>query len=420
MSPGELEQAEFEAEEEHKRQARYDARREERRELRRKLATFRSVDLPMPLQAMRDLLREREAAVKKAEQAVAAREKARLEAALPTAINPQSGLILDTGVVDGWAAERGPQTKTIDAHRAVARWFYERVGRKPVGSITRPDVLTFKTKLIEESTSIANLAVKLSRLRTLLQWAMDNGHATENAAAGVTVRNTVRASARRLEFDLPSLNAVFGSAVFTGGARPTRGRGEAAYWLPLLALFTGARLEELAQLRTTDIEERTYPDAEGVDQRAIFILIREDEEAELKLKNAGSERLIPVHAELERLGLLQFVENVREAGHPRLFHLLRANVYGRVSAKRGEWFGTHLRGACGVTDRRMVFHSFRHTFKQYARHSSIIEAVQRQLMGHSAGDTADEYGSGYPVHRLVAGMGQYRVPGLRLPAPVGD
>ena len=30
---------------------------------------------------------------------------------------------------------------------------------------------------------------------------------------------------------------------------------EAAYWLPLLALYTGARLEELGQLRKKDIKE---------------------------------------------------------------------------------------------------------------------------------------------------------------------
>lgn len=48
----------------------------------------------------------------------------------------------------------------------------------------------------------------------------------------------------------------------------------------------------------------------------------------------------------------------------------------------------------------------------------MIEGVQRQLMGHSPGDTADEYGaSRYNLHQLVDGMRLYRIAGLILPSP---
>ena len=52
---------------------------------------------------------------------------------------------------------------------------------------------------------------------------------------------TALASARRNEIQQALAQASKGGA------------GEAAYWLPLLALFTGARLEELAQLRVSDL-----------------------------------------------------------------------------------------------------------------------------------------------------------------------
>jgi len=48
-----------------------------------------------------------------------------------------SGKPLDTDIVDLWAAERKPKQKGIDTHRAVARWFYDRIGEKPVDLITR-------------------------------------------------------------------------------------------------------------------------------------------------------------------------------------------------------------------------------------------------------------------------------------------
>ena len=332
-----------------------------------------------------------------------------------------SGVMLEPEIVDRWAAERKPVQKGIDTHRAVARWFYERVGRKPVDAVTRRDVLAFKDKLLAEGQSAANVIMKLSRLRTLLQWAADNELATGNPATGVTVLDTERARNRRLEFDLDALRRIFASPVYSGGARPAGGRGEAAYWLPLLALFTGARLEELGQLRPDDVQELAYPDGEGVERRTWFIRIREDATDKLRLKNAASERDVPVHPELERLGFLQYVAAMRGAGEARLFPRLRPNVYGRLTAKWGEWFGPYLRNVCGLTDKRLVFHSFRHTFKQYARHAGIEEGVQRQIMGHSSTDVADEYGSGYPLHRVVEGIGRYRVPGLALPlSPLSD
>jgi hypothetical protein len=46
-------------------------------------------------------------------------------------------------------------------------------------------------------------------------------------------------------FDIKELQAIFGSPVFTEGQRPEGGKEDAAFWLPILALFTGACLGEL-------------------------------------------------------------------------------------------------------------------------------------------------------------------------------
>lgn len=321
-------------------------------------------------------------------------------------------------IVDLWAAERKPVQKGIDTHRAVARWFYDREGQTPVAAITRKQVLSFKDKRVAEGQTAANISMKLSRLRTLLQWAFNNDHAAANVADGISIKNTDKARNKRLPFDLPALKMIFEGPVHAAGARPAGGKGEAAYWLPLLGLFTGARLEELGQLRPSDIREMDYPDADGATKRGWFISLIEDSAGDTatatRLKNAASERIIPVHQELQRLGFLDLVAKSTDAEGIRLFPLLKANIYGRLSAKWGEWFSPYMRLTCGVTDRRMVFHSFRHTFKHYARSASMAEGVQRQIMGHSPGDVADEYGNGYPVHQLVAGMASYKVPGLSL------
>jgi integrase len=330
-----------------------------------------------------------------------------------------SGLYLDKDILDRWAAERGVVAKGKDTHEAVARWFYERTERKPVDRITRQDVLAFKDKLLLEGQSVANTNMKLSRLRTLLGWAYQNDLAPSNVAEGISVKVADGGKMQRQPFSLSDLQAIFASPVYAKGERPKGGRLEAAYWLPLLGLFTGARLEEIGQLRVSDVQRKDYPDQDGKMLSGWFLQITEATDAlgqDNRIKNAASERLIPLHPELERLGFIAYVEKLAyQKG--RVFPDLKANVYGRLTAKWGEWFGPYLRNVCGITDKRKVFHSFRHTFKDYIRRARVAEGVQRQLMGHAGKDVADDYGSGYDLHSLAEAMATYRVPGLEIGKP---
>ncbi|WP_343698422.1 site-specific integrase [Caulobacter sp.] len=317
-------------------------------------------------------------------------------------------------LVDRWANERGPDAKGIDAHRAVARWFVERTGVSQVEMAAKKHVLLFKDKLLEEGQSLANIKTKISRLKTLLNWAVQNDIIQINPANDVIVVIPDADRAKRMTYDHASLRLLFDSPVYQADDRPAEGRGEAAYWLPLLALFTGARLEELGQLRPIDVSLERYPDANDVDQAAWFIRMVHNPSAGLKLKNAASERAVPVHSALERLGFTRFALDAQSSGQDRLFPELRPNKYGTKSAKWGEWFGSYLRDVVGLTDRRLVFHSFRHTFKDNGR-GRMAEGVQRRIMGHANRDVAESYGLGYPMWQLVEAMGQYRVPGVVLP-----
>ena len=331
-----------------------------------------------------------------------------------------SGLYLDKSILDRWATERGVVPKGKDTHRAVAEWFYARTERKPVERITRQDVLAFKDKLLAEGQSVANTNMKLSRLRTLLGWAYQNDLAPANVAEGISVKVADSGKSKRLPFSLDELQSIFSSKVYSEGFRPTQGRGEAAYWLPLLGLFTGARLEEIGQLRVSDVQHKEYPDQDGKLLSGWFLHITEatDERGQAnRIKNAASERLVPLHPELERLGFIAYVEGLKDQ-QGRVFHDLKPNVYGRLTAKFGEWFGPYMRNVCGVSDKRKVFHSFRHTFKDYSRRARMPEGIQRQITGHAGKDVADDYGSGYDLHSLAEAMATYRVPGLAIPNPI--
>jgi len=103
-------------------------------------------------------------------------------------------------------------------------------------------------------------------------------------------------------FTVTELNLLFAASVFTKGERPTPGRGEAAFWLPLLSLYSGARRSELAGLRADDVQE--------VEHVPCFMFI-EDKKIGKRLKTATAVRTVPIHPQLITLRWLQHVDAVR-------------------------------------------------------------------------------------------------------------
>ncbi len=65
-----------------------------------------------------------------------------------------------------------------------------------------------------------------------------------NFFRGMKLAVDARAEEERQPFATADLQAIFGTGVYTAGNRPRGGGGEAAYWLPLVALLSGARLGE--------------------------------------------------------------------------------------------------------------------------------------------------------------------------------
>ena len=326
------------------------------------------------------------------------------------------GLYLDPDIVNQWKAEGSKRPKTIAMVKATASKFHAEVGKVPVDQITKAHLIDLKNKLLAEGQSVANVNIRLSHISLLLGWAARNDIVPANVAIGTSIPNPQSRKSRRKPFKLPELKAIFNSPVFAEGQRPTSGKGEAAYWIPIIALYTGARVREIAQLRCSDVREVEYADANGQMHKTWCLSITEDtDEAGLgtAIKTDASERLVPLHPELIKLGFIEYVHKLTDR-KGRVFPLLPEDIYGNPAAKWGEWFSGYLRKVCGVTDKRMTFHSFRHTFKDYARDARIDEGIQRQIMGHEGGDVADSYGSGYSLHVIVSAIASYRVPGLAI------
>lgn len=302
-----------------------------------------------------------------------------------------------------WAKATTRRETTVSDYQKVLDAFAQFIERKELALITRKDVLSFRDDLTAKGQSPTTVSRKVGILKTLFRAGMDYDCMAANPAHQVrTVCGNQKKS--RVAFTEDDLTRIFQSSIYTENFRPQGGGKDACFWLPMMALFTGARVEEIAQLLVDDIHH----------EQGLGPYLNITDEAEHgKLKNAASRRRIPIHSILLDCGFLEYAESVRDRLF--LFPELKPNPRGKLGGYFSNFFSGYLRTKVRITDKRKVFHSFRHTFKDICRSVGIDEAVHDALTGHTAPSAGRKYGNEqYPLAPLFAAMTLYEVKGLDL------
>lgn len=307
--------------------------------------------------------------------------------------------------------------KTLKDYGVVVKRFAEVFPNKPVTEVSRPDIDTFRTELLKMPTrpkrNIACLSVQqqikkaeelglpllspstvkkqLMALSAVFEFAREQYIIETNPVHGSTKRLSSSIERRKggdKQYTSKDLEVIFSSPIYTSGFRGQQAKyGEAVYWLPLLAYYTGCRAEELAQLYVSDIRE-----TDGIHYLSI-----EAGAPDKSVKNAGSTRYVPLHDDLLSLGFLSYAESLDSAG--RLFPKLNRVGDGRYAFRVGDWLADYFRGKLNVAHGVKALHAFRHTFKTRARLAGIPKDVVDVINGHSSGDVSGSYGE-YPLSLL--------------------
>lgn len=272
----------------------------------------------------------------------------------------------------------------------------------------------------------------LEDFQSVFEWGVKQSWLRENPAKGMSgeffkqMGGTRKpAHERRDAFDDRDLERIFGAEWFVNGVGKRTPRGvyhsyrPHYYWLPLLALYAGGRVNELSQLYLDDIQR----DESGIwyidfnlnqsdkkdldeDDKDRVVLPRDparDTGPDKRLKSRNAARLVPLHPALIDLGLVEYADALRAAGYQRLFPELkfdRVKGYGKAVSK---WFDARYLGDRLeiVRDGRKVFHSFRHNFNTALERSGVPPKAIKQLMGHSMTLAGGESAPGYVKKREV-------------------
>lgn len=300
----------------------------------------------------------------------------------------------------------GPVRPSELTRSMVTEWL-DLMGKRPARNPTGAKGLTIR-QVVERygddpGPRLAQKTIEAHNIALNARWkeAQADGDIPKALASPFGDRKFRRAAGRvrtAKGFTADELTAYLSLPVFTEGARPVRGKGEAVYWLPLLLLFTGARPEEVSQLLVSDIHQR-----EG-DGRWMIRFTDEGEhpiKGQQSLKTERSEsgrRTFPLPQPLIDLGLPEYLRQLQAAGETALFPLLRLKgKRSGIYSSFGEWFCEYIYSA-GILDRaagRQPVREFRHTWTTAARASRIPREAQEYIQGHRApggGSAHEGYG----------------------------
>jgi len=257
---------------------------------------------------------------------------------------------------------------------------------KKYPGMTVKQILAAKPK---ERMGIKTVNDKLQRLSSAFGWGMRQGYLANNPFEGLKLKDGRDEREQRDRFSLDDLKRIFDPTTFNEETLKESWQ----YWIPILGLYTGARLEEIGQLRVNDIFTQ-----DGVP------VVRISTEAG-HLKTSTSNRIIPVHSKLIDLGFLDFVTEGHALGKEKLFPRLWTTKH-RPGDKAGRWFNRTYLGKFKLGPKK-TFHSFRHTVRDELFKKLVDERVINELLGHKqAGIGGARYAKGFEIATLKEAIEQ--------------
>jgi integrase len=283
-----------------------------------------------------------------------------------------------------------PQTR--DDHKLVQRVLLDFLGDKPVGEVTKVNLMDWykmirmipmkrgsefkgmtipaivKATMGQDRPRIADKTINaryLSAAKAFFAFAEKVDFVSKSPATALDPIKLTTGGTDSKTFTADELTKVF------GGLREaaTRVDHEGYYWVAVLALHSGARLDEIAGLQLTDIRE-----TEGV------LCLHIDERGGRSLKNEFSARIVPIHSRCFELGFQHYIDG--QTGPRLVSNLTRSNL-GKFGGPVSVFFNQYLKTAGVKTSRNQNFHSLRHTWATAARRAGIPDADADELGGWS-------------------------------------
>jgi integrase len=355
-----------------------------------------------------------------------------------TEVRPKEWPKLSAGL-EGWKRSRERPIRTINEATRAVRLFTELHGDLEIAGIKRGHVRYFIDTL-QNTPLRRSKQLRELKLADVSAWGAQHPEAPKISAASVNkllgaVQAIVKWAAlkgsmipddqpwsdpfasQRLEEDgseRTSFTTVELQTIFNRLGEFKQKRGASGFWLPVLAFYTGARQSELAGLTVENI------DTESLAPHAV-IIIKRSRQRRKRTKTKGSERVVPIHPELIRIGLLGYTSAIGSEHGPTawLFPDIAPDNPNDAIGAWSTWFHAQIRAA-GISDPNKVFHSFRHGMNDALISGGVTPDVRNALLGWIEAGMGGRYGAKelvtrFTIERLAEGIARTRLPQVTIP-----
>lgn len=204
----------------------------------------------------------------------------------------------------------------------------------------------------------------ISLLSSLFKWMSQNGYIVSNIATGLMLPIDASPDEERKAYALEDIQRIKLNLP-RGKDHPER------YWIPMIAMYQGFRLDEACQLHLEDVIE--------VDGIICFDI---NDAGERNVKTKSSRRVVPIHPKLIELGLLVYIDSCRSSGQVQLWDNIKPDKLGDWGKAFGNWYGRFNRKFV-TSDKKKVFHSFRHLVLDSLKQKGVQEGITEEIAGHA-------------------------------------
>ncbi len=210
----------------------------------------------------------------------------------------------------------------------------------------------------------------LSQLGTILRFARASGSIIGDPATLEDLReiDSRRDDEKSAAFTFPEMAKIFRHPTWTDS---TLDVPPSLYWIPLLACYGFERLDELCSANRGDVNI----------SKAFLVVLPN---ARRGLKNKESDRPVPFHREIVRLGFLQYIESL--GGRPKdpMFPDLAARGKSSLANLFAKKWAPILKEVLpNAQAEKKSFKSFRSAGNTTMINKDVIDPIRESILGHA-------------------------------------
>ncbi|EGR1122903.1 tyrosine-type recombinase/integrase [Vibrio cholerae] len=259
---------------------------------------------------------------------------------------------------------------------------------KPIDQITRQDLLEVRTALSNDGLKLSTVNGQIRNIVAVFKYAELLDVIPKSPAVKLLLKDRENKDSKALtKSEVNNVLSYFKHGYFTEAKRSKKTIEAMKFikWIPQLAAITGARLNEILQLRKGDIKQS---------DNGICWFIDINDKGDNVLKNKSSARVVPLVNGAYGFDLEFFLNEVVNTCNDDSDNIFRLKNSDRQlnSIKIGKLLKAY-RDNHSEAPETLTMHSFRHTMATLCLNKKMPESFAKEILGHTQSITYGLYGS---------------------------